>query len=43
MRSPYHPGYLLLRKDGGVAWRFLGVRTPAQFAVEIEKVLSGNP
>jgi|GEM_PF-267982 len=35
-----HPGYLLLRPDGSVAWRFLGVRTHAQFASEIGKVLT---
>ena len=35
-----HPGYLLLRKDGSEAWRFLGIRTQAQFAAEIEKMLA---
>ena len=35
-----HPGYILLRKDGTEAWRFLGARTKAQFAAEIEKVLA---
>jgi hypothetical protein len=37
-----HPGYILLRPDGGVAWRFLGVRTKVQFAREIERVLAGG-
>jgi hypothetical protein len=37
-----HPGYILLRKDGSEAWRFLGVRTRAQFAAEIEQVLAGG-
>lgn len=36
-----HPGYILLRKDGSVAWRFLGYRTPEQLAAEIERVLAG--
>lgn len=35
-----HPGYLLLRKDGSEAWRFLGQRTQAQFATAIEAVLA---
>jgi hypothetical protein len=34
-----HPGYVLLRKDGSVAWSFLGLRSRDQFADEIEKVL----
>lgn len=37
-----HPGYIVLRPDGSEAWRFLGVRTPAQFAREIDKVLAGG-
>jgi hypothetical protein len=37
-----HPGYILLRRDGSVAWRFLGQRTKAQFASEIERVLAGG-
>lgn len=35
-----HPGYVLLRKDGSEAWRFLGQRTEAQFAAAIETVLA---
>jgi hypothetical protein len=37
-----HPGYILLRADGSEAWRFLGQRTPAQFATQIERVLAGG-
>jgi thioredoxin-like negative regulator of GroEL len=37
-----YPSYVLIRKDGSVAWAFLGSRTPAQFTAEIEKVLAGG-
>jgi thioredoxin-like negative regulator of GroEL len=37
-----YPSYVLLRKDGSVAWSFLGARTPAQFAAELEKTLAGR-
>jgi thioredoxin-like negative regulator of GroEL len=37
-----YPSYVLLRKDGSVAWSFLGSRTPAQFAAEVERVLAGG-
>lgn len=36
-----YPSYVLLRKDGSVAWAFLGARTPQEFAAQIEKVLAG--
>lgn len=35
-----HPGYVLLRTDGSLAWKFLGLRSVAQFGVEIEQVLA---
>lgn len=37
-----HPSYVLLRSDGSVAWRFLGIRTREQLIAEIEKVLAGS-
>jgi thioredoxin-like negative regulator of GroEL len=37
-----YPSYVLLRKDGSVAWAFLGSRTAREFAAQIEKVLAGR-
>ena len=37
-----YPSYVLLRKDGSVAWSFLGSRTPQEFSTQIEKVLAGG-
>ncbi len=37
-----YPSYVLLRKDGSVAWAFLGAVTSQGFAAQIEKVLTGR-
>lgn len=37
-----YPSYVLIRRDGGVAWNFLGAITAQGFAAEIEKVLAGQ-
>lgn len=37
-----YPSYVLLRKDGSVAWTFLGSRTQQQFAAQLELVLAGR-
>lgn len=37
-----YPSYVLIRKDGSVAWAFLGARTAQEFSAQIEKVLAGR-
>ena len=37
-----YPSFVLLRKDGSVAWDFLGAITTQRFAAEIEKVLAAR-
>lgn len=37
-----YPSYVLIRKDGSVAWNFLGAVTTQEFAAKIENVLAGR-
>lgn len=37
-----YPSYVLIRKDGSVAWNFLGAVTTKEFVAKIENVLAGR-